>query len=34
MRFMDWESDKQVSDGEFTAALRLLSGRPLGGGRL
>lgn len=34
MRFMDWESDRQATDEEYTAALRLLSGRPLGGGRL
>lgn len=34
LRFMDWESDRQATDEEYTASLRLLSGRPLGGGRL
>ena len=33
LRFMGWAADKHVTDNEFTAALALLSGRPLGGGR-
>ena len=34
LRYMGWESDKLVTETDFAAALRLLSGRPLGGGRL
>lgn len=33
LRFMGWEADRQATDTEFTGALGLLSGRPLGGGR-
>lgn len=33
LRFMGWAADKQVTETEFVAALGLLSGRPLGGGR-
>lgn len=33
LRFMGWAEDKQVTETEFVAALGLLSGRPLGGGR-
>ena len=33
LRFMGWAADRQLADDEFTAALGLLSGRPLGGGR-
>lgn len=34
LRFMNWETDRRATDDEFAEALRLLSGRPLGGGRL
>ena len=33
LRFMGWEADRQVNETDFVAALGLLSGRPLGGGR-